>query len=163
MVTPLTVANTGPDMFCPGVSILPDGRILISGGSNAASSTIYNPANNTWSAATPMNIPRAYQSNVTLSNGQVFLLGGSWAGGQGGKNGDIWSTGAGWRGLANAPVAPILTNDPQGVFRSDNHAWLFAVADGKVFHAGPSRRMNTRPAAPALFRILVSGPTVATR
>ncbi|WP_166786480.1 galactose oxidase-like domain-containing protein [Cryobacterium sp. TMT2-15-1] len=89
-----------------------------------------------------MNIPRAYQSNVTLSNGQVFLLGGSWAGGQGGKNGEIWSTGSGWRGLANAPVAPILTNDPQGVFRSDNHAWLFAVADGKVFHAGPSRRMN---------------------
>ncbi len=142
VVTPLTVANTGHDMFCPGVSILPDGRILISGGSNAASSTIYDPANNTWSAATPMNIPRAYQSNVTLSNGQVFLLGGSWAGGQGGKNGEIWSTSAGWRGLANAPVAPILTNDPQGVFRSDNHAWLFAVADGKVFHAGPSRRMN---------------------
>ncbi|WP_166784808.1 galactose oxidase-like domain-containing protein [Cryobacterium sp. TMT2-14] len=142
VVTPLTVANTGHDMFCPGVSILSDGRILISGGSNAASSTIYDPANNTWSAATPMNIPRAYQSNVTLCNGQVFLLGGSWAGGQGGKNGEIWSTCAGWRGLANVPVAPILTNDPQGVFRSDNHAWLFAVADGKVFHAGPSRRMN---------------------
>ncbi|WP_158250235.1 MULTISPECIES: discoidin domain-containing protein [unclassified Cryobacterium] len=44
VVTPLTVANTGHDMFCPGVSILPDGRILISGGSNAASSTIYDPA-----------------------------------------------------------------------------------------------------------------------
>ncbi len=36
-----------------------------------------------------MNIPRAYQSNVTLCNRQVFLLGGSWAGGQGGKNGEI--------------------------------------------------------------------------
>ena len=32
VVTPLTVANTGHDMFCPGVSFLPDGRILISGG-----------------------------------------------------------------------------------------------------------------------------------
>ena len=142
VVTPLTVSSTGHDMFCPGVSILPDGRILISGGSNSAAATIYDPVNNTWTAAAPMKIPRGYQSNVTLSTGEVFSIGGSWAGGQGGKNGEIWSASAGWRTLANAPVAPILTNDPQGVFRSDNHAWLFAVSGGKVFHAGPSRRMN---------------------
>jgi galactose oxidase len=142
VVTPLTVSNTGHDMFCPGVSILADGRILISGGSNSAKSTIYDPATNTWSAAADMKIPRAYQSNVTLSTGEVFSIGGSWAGGQGGKNGEIWSASTGWRTLANAPVAPILTNDPQGVFRSDNHAWLFAMSGGKVFHAGPSRRMN---------------------
>ena len=38
-----------------------------------------------------------------------------------------------------------MTSDPQGVFRSDNHAWLFAVADGRVFHACPNRRMNMYP------------------
>jgi galactose oxidase len=143
VVTPLTVANTTHDMFCPGVSILADGKILISGGSNSTASTIYDPVGNTWSAAAPMSIPRGYQSNVTLSTGDVFTLGGSWSGGQGGKNGEIWSASSGWRTLTNAPVAPILTNDPQGVFRSDNHAWLFARSGGTVFHAGPSRRMNT--------------------
>jgi galactose oxidase len=142
VVTPLTVANTVHDMFCPGVSILADGRILISGGSNSAASTIYDPVKNTWSVAAPMKIPRAYQSNITLSTGEVFTIGGSWAGGQGGKNGEVWSASGGWRKLDNAPVTPILTNDPQGVFRSDNHAWLFAMAGGKVFQAGPSRRMN---------------------
>lgn len=142
VVTPLTVSNTVHDMFCPGVSFLPDGRILISGGSNSTASTIYNPVANTWTAAAPMKIPRAYQSNVTLSTGEVFSIGGSWSGGVGGKNGEIWSASTGWRALANAPVAPILTNDPQGVFRADNHPWLFAGSGGTVFHAGPSRRMN---------------------
>ena len=36
----------------------------------------------------------------------------------------------------------ILTNDPAGVFRADNHAWLFAQANGTVFQAGPSKHMN---------------------
>ena len=142
VVTPLTVSHTKHDMFCPGVSILPDGRLLITGGSDSAASTIYNPVDNTWTAADPMNIPRGYQSNVTLSTGDVFTIGGSWSGGPEDKNGEVWSEKAGWRTLADAPVAPILTNDPEGVFRSDNHAWLFAVGDGKVFQAGPSRRMN---------------------
>jgi galactose oxidase len=36
----------------------------------------------------------------------------------------------------------ILTQDPAGVLRADNHAWLFAQADGTVFHAGPSKQTN---------------------
>jgi galactose oxidase len=142
LVTPLRVSNTMHDMFCPGVSILPDGRILVSGGSNAGATSIYDPAKNTWTAAAPMKIPRAYQSNVTLSNGEVFTLGGSWTGGHGGKHGEVWSAAGGWRRVDNASVTPILTKDPQGVFRSDNHAWLFAGADGTVFQAGPSKQMN---------------------
>ncbi len=142
VVTHLTVANTVHDMFCPGTSMLTDGRILISGGSNSNKTTIYDPASNTWTAAATMKIPRAYQSNVTLSTGEVFSIGGSWAGGRGGKHSEIWSASAGWRLLADVPVTPILTADPEGEYRSDNHAWLFAVSGGKVFHAGPSRRMN---------------------
>ncbi len=32
--------------------------------------------------------------------------------------------------------------DPAGVYRGDNHAWLFSTGNGVVFHAGPSVRMN---------------------
>ena len=35
-VTGRTVTKTGHDMFCPGTSMLPDGRILVSGGTTAA-------------------------------------------------------------------------------------------------------------------------------
>jgi galactose oxidase len=36
----------------------------------------------------------------------------------------------------------MLTGDGQGIYRQDNHAWLFAWKDGSVFQAGPSKAMN---------------------
>ncbi|WP_264354766.1 discoidin domain-containing protein [Pseudarthrobacter sp. MM222] len=141
-VSQAQVANTGHDMFCPGTSLLPDGRILISGGSNSAQTTLYNPATNAWTSGPDMKIPRGYQSNVTLSTGEVFTLGGSWSGGAGNKDGEVWSAAGGWRTLPNVPVDNILTDDPRGGYRSDNHAWLFAAPGGRVFHAGPSSQMN---------------------
>ena len=77
------MVNTGHDMFCPGTSMLPDGKILISGGSNSSKTTLYNPATNAWSAGPDMMIARGYQSNVTTSTGEVFTIGGSWSGGIG--------------------------------------------------------------------------------
>ena len=35
-----------------------------------------------------------------------------------------------------------LRNDAQGVYRADNHAWLFGWKNGSVFQAGPSKAMN---------------------
>jgi hypothetical protein len=32
--------------------------------------------------------------------------------------------------------------DPAGIYRGDNHLWLFAQSNGAVFHAGPSAQMN---------------------
>jgi galactose oxidase len=142
-ISRLEVSNTNHDMFCPGTSYLADGRLLVSGGSNAAATSIYNPATNSWTAGSRMVIPRGYQSNVTLSNGNVFTLGGSWSGGNGGKTGEVWSPANGWwNRLDNASVTPILTADKAGVWRADNHAWLFAASNGRVFHAGPSKQMN---------------------
>jgi galactose oxidase len=142
VVSPATVVNTGHDMFCPGISMLADGRIMISGGANSSKTTIYNPKTNTWTSGPDMKIARGYQSNVTTSTGEVFTIGGSWSGGIGGKNGEIWSAAGGWRTLPNVPVDSILTADPRGGYRSDNHPWLFATSGGRVFQAGPSRQMN---------------------
>ncbi len=136
------VNNTGQNMFCPGTSNLADGRILVSGGSNAASTSIYNPVTNAWSVAAQMNISRAYQANTVLRDGSVFTLGGSWAGGRGNKRPEIWTEAGGWRSLLGIATEPFLTNDPKGVFRSDNHMWLIPAGNGQVFHAGPSVNMN---------------------
>ena len=136
------VTETGHDMFCPGTVRLPDGRLMITGGSDAPNTSFYNPANDTWTAGPPMTIGRGYQSDVALSNGNVFTIGGSWNGGQGGKNGEVWSPATGWRALPGVPVTPILTQDPMGVYRADNHTWLFAISDQRVLQAGPSKQMN---------------------
>ncbi|WP_426978405.1 discoidin domain-containing protein [Pseudarthrobacter sp. O4] len=141
-VTQAQVANTGHDMFCPGTSMLPDGRIMVSGGSSSTKTSLYNPATNKWSPGPDMKIARGYHSNVTTSTGEVFTIGGSWSGGIGNKNGEVWSAAGGWRKLPNVLVDNILTADPRGGYRSDNHPWLFAAPGGRVFHAGPSRQMN---------------------
>ncbi|MDR5881914.1 RICIN domain-containing protein [Caballeronia sp. LZ032] len=136
------VTNTGHDMFCPGIANLPDGRIFVTGGSDTRNTSIYSPSTNSWSSSNLMNIPRGYQGSVTLSNGSVFLVGGSWNGGLGGKTGETWTSGSGWQINGAITDDIILTNDAAGIFRSDNHAWLFAVGNGRVFHAGPSRAMH---------------------
>ncbi|MDH4393893.1 MAG: RICIN domain-containing protein [Aquabacterium sp.] len=137
------VTNTGHDMFCPGIANLPDGRIHVSGGSSAQSTSIYDPATNAWTTAAPMNIARGYQGSLTLGNGDVFTIGGSWSGGEGNKDAEVWSAATGtWRRTGAIFDDFILTADARGIYRSDNHAWLFSGPGGRVFHAGPSRRMN---------------------
>jgi galactose oxidase len=137
--------NTHHQMFCVGLALLADGRVLINGGSNDSATTIYDPATNTWTQGPLMNIPRAYNADTLLSTGQVLTLGGSWHDGAGNKNGEIFTpsgaTGS-WQLLPGVLAANILTQDPAGPLRSDNHPWLFAQADGTVFHAGPSKQTN---------------------
>lgn len=62
-----------------------------------------------------MNIARGYQAQVTTSTGDSFVIGASWSGGTGGKNGELYDPGSNtWSLLSGAPVAPMLTADAQG-------------------------------------------------
>lgn len=129
------------DMFCPGTANLSDGRILVNGGSSSPKTTIYNPATHLFSSDANMNIPRGYEGDTPLSNGSVLTLGGSWSGGIGGKNGEIWTAGQGWTKIPNVPIDPFLSTDIAPNF-DDNHLWLFALPNGGVFHAGPGSQMH---------------------
>ena len=140
--TSLLVSQTGHNMFCTGTSNLPDGTLLINGGTDSAKTSLYNPTANSWTTGATMNTPRGYGANTVLQDGSVFTLGGSWSGGVGGKNGEVWTAAGGWRSLSGVPVGPALGSDPGGVYRSDNHMWLFSAPNGQVLHAGPSANMN---------------------
>lgn len=78
-VTQKTVSNTGHDMFCPGISMDTDGRIIVTGGSNAGKTSIYSFGTDSWTAGADMKTPRGYQSSVTTSQGKIFTIGGSWS------------------------------------------------------------------------------------
>ncbi|WP_342151473.1 RICIN domain-containing protein [Methylorubrum sp. SB2] len=136
------VSNTNHDMFCPGTNLLPDGRLMITGGITAGGTSIYNPDTNQWSAGPTLRIPRGYNSNVTLSTGETLTYGGSWSGNIGGKNAEVWSASAGsWRVLSN--VSGDAGAEPGvDMYRADNHFWMFGMGNGAVFHAGPSRQMH---------------------
>jgi len=134
--------NLLTDMFCPGTAQLPDGRIMLNGGSSSYATSIYDPSIGEWVADALMNIPRGYNGSTLLSNGSVFTLGGSFDGPRGGKTGEVWTEGEGWRKLSGVPDWPITGPDPEGVYRGDNHGWFFAMGGGQVFHAGPSAEMH---------------------
>lgn len=130
-------------MFCPGMSLDVNGRAIITGGDDEQKTSIYVASSNSWISAANMVKARGYQSTATCSDGRIFNIGGSWSGGYGGKEGEIYNPSTNtWTFLSNALVAPMLTNDAQGIFRSDNHAWLFGWKNGYVFQAGPSKAMN---------------------
>ncbi|KAL8757549.1 MAG: hypothetical protein Q9184_004178, partial [Pyrenodesmia sp. 2 TL-2023] len=140
-VSQRTVTNTQHDMFCPGISLDSRGRAIVTGGNDASKTSIYENGN--WIAGPDMKKARGYQSSATLSNGNIFVIGGSWSGGRGDKNGEVWNaTTNTWSLLAGCPVAPMLTADVEGVYRSDNHAWLFGWKTGSIFQAGPSKALN---------------------
>jgi galactose oxidase len=142
-VSEITITNTGHDMFCPGISMDFQGRVIVTGGDTAPRTSIFNSTTQTWISGPNMNIPRGYQASTTLSDGRIFTIGGSWSGGYGGKNGEVFDPSTTiWSLLPGCPVAPMLTADAQGIFRQDSHAWLFAWTNGYVFQAGPSKAMN---------------------
>ncbi|SDL39440.1 galactose oxidase-like domain-containing protein [Kriegella aquimaris] len=142
-------SNTDHDMFCPGINNLPDGRILAAGGTSSERTSIYDPATGLWSVASDMNIRRGYQGNVTLADGSVFTLGGSWSEStaiNGNKDAEQWSPETGWFLLPGIKGEDIYNaNDlslEERIYRVDNHLWLWQAPDGRIFHAGPSERMH---------------------
>lgn len=142
-ITPRRVDNTKHDMFCPGISIDGTGQIIVTGGDNAERTSIFDSATDTWISGPDMVLPRGYQASATCSDGRVFTIGGSWSGGRMEKDGEIYDPATKtWTFLPGALVKPMLTKDPQGIFRSDNHAWLFGWKNGTLFQAGPSTAMN---------------------
>lgn len=137
------VSNTQHDMFCPGMSSLVDSRLVITGGSDANVVSLYHPGNNSFTRAPDMKIARGYQTSTTLSNGNVFTIGGSYSGPRGGKTGEVYDAKTNiWTLLPGTNVTSMLTVDHEGIWREDNHAWLFGWKNGSVFQAGPSKAMN---------------------
>lgn len=137
------ISNTKHDMFCPGISALTDGRILVQGGSDAAAVSVYDPATDSFSRTQDLKIARGYQSSCTLSDGRVFTIGGAYTGPREGKNGEVYDADANtWSLLPDANVKPMLTKDHEGIWREDNHAWLFSWRNGSVFQAGPSKKQH---------------------
>jgi hypothetical protein len=76
--------GTGEDIFCSGHSALPDGRLLVTGGTEAPLTgldlvKIYNPAaipSAAWSTVESMGHGRWYPTNTTLKDGSVLVTSG---------------------------------------------------------------------------------------
>ncbi|WP_437927268.1 kelch repeat-containing protein [Sorangium sp. So ce291] len=94
-------------------TLLPDGKVLVLGGHSSgpgvvtlASTELYDPATNTWSADASMSQPRSGHSATLLPNGDVLAVGGN-------AFGDVLAPGgSGYRFPANAELYRPLINNP---------------------------------------------------
>src|SRR4051812_9399803 len=131
---PTRADGTGVNLFCSGHAFLPDGRLLVVGGHWADSegldqAAVFDPATQSWSATATMNNGRWYPTAITLADGRVLVLSGSYrAGAQTPINPQpqIWSGGR-W---ANAAVFTA----------SELYPRAHVASDGTVFMSGPLQR-----------------------
>jgi N-acetylneuraminic acid mutarotase len=68
--------------FQPTMTVLPDGRVLVAGGSGGdaasplASAEIYDPSTGSWDTVAPMSVARAMATATLLKDGKVLVAGG---------------------------------------------------------------------------------------
>jgi hypothetical protein len=128
------------DVFCSGHSFLPDGRLLVAGGTYNAGNcgsektNIFNFVDRTWTQVTSANSSRWYPTNCTLPNGEVLVVPTeAFTKNADGTQGpaptvQVWMTGGGWRNLSTP--SQILQHN-------EIYNWLHVAPNGHVFSSGP--------------------------
>lgn len=117
-------------IFCSGHTFLPDGRLLIAGGTITGTkgdprAVIFDPATSTWSATSSMAQGRYYPTLTVLPNGRVLAVSGSDESGTVVPIPEV-SDGSTWRRLTAAPLSIPTPYYPA----------MFVAPNGRVFLAG---------------------------
>lgn len=145
---PSTGATTAVDpnlpwsVFCAGMSYLPDGRLLITGGepprtaanpvgTGTASAVIFDPATNTWTPTARMAYPRWYPSNVAMPDGTTLVFGGEKA--PTGSDKIIKQT------EAYDPASDTFSTLPASANLGNLYPRVLLLPDGHLLAAGPAK------------------------
>lgn len=142
-----TVTDVSPtfdvDFVCAGNSFLPNGNVIMTGGAivpinlngtGVNNTTLFNPATETWTQASPMNYPRWYSSNVEMGDGTTITLSGHGATGTtsiGPLESYNQTTGV-WT------VLPASADNPDGTSPNLLYPRMFMLPNGMLFKGAPS-------------------------
>jgi hypothetical protein len=140
------VLMTAPrDIFCSGISIMPNGQVLSTGGnipnppnnhSGDWNTDIFDPVTSTWILGQDMNYARWYPSTIELSDGTMLEMSGPNEDGT--KIQNVletynYNTGI-WTALPSSANMPAVTLDGTAYPR------LTLLKNGKVFLSAPSTK-----------------------
>jgi galactose oxidase len=139
-----TVTNTAHNMFCPGTTVLADGRVLVNGGdvNHTDATSIYDPATDTWSKGALMHQQRWYNSTVTLPDGRVLTLGGNRTTGASG-NGELYDPATNtWTPMDGIALTALTAGTDPTLSRTMEHPRQLVAPDGRLFVPGPTPNMQ---------------------
>jgi hypothetical protein len=152
------------DIFCAGLSFLPDGRLFVDGGmldpvtphdAGIFNSSIFDPKSNTWTEGPLMKYARWYPTTVPMPDGTIFVLAGN------DETGNVIIRAPesynpvtnSWTELASSALIPQLPN---------NYPLMTLLSNGKLFYAAP--RQDSQMYSPATQSwSFVSNMNVGTR
>src|SRR5438552_14974959 len=155
----ITTQRVGWDMFCNGMSIMPDGRVLINGGTASygalapvggaadmpftglENSSGVGPATEAFYAADGPNQGntahgRWYPTLTELGDGRVMSTSGLDENGNTNSTSEIYTAGQGWG--AEIPGNPSGLNDPTFTFAFPLYPRMHLLPTGQVFYSAPS-------------------------
>ena len=147
------------DMFCNGMSIMPDGRVLINGGTASygqsavvggasdipftglASSSIFDPSSERFSVADGPNQGntahgRWYPTLTELGDGRIMSTSGLDENGNTNNTSEIYTAGQGWG--PEIPGNPSGLTDPSFTFGFPLYPRMHLLPTGQVFYSAPS-------------------------
>ena len=118
------VPVTPDDVFCAGQTVLPDGKVLVAGGTQQydpfigmRASWLFDPTLEEWIRVGDMAFGRWYPSLVTLGDGRAVAVSGI------NQASEVYSPTAGWSTLPHGTDLPLYPH-------------LFVLADGRLFFTG---------------------------
>jgi len=119
------------DMFCNGMSILPNGQPLIAGGTlqydpfhGQTQAAVFDPDTNAFTNVQSMAIGRWYPTTTVLGDGRLMVFSGLNASGATTRTVEFFSLGTGWSAPITAPWTPPL------------YPRMHVLPNGKVFYSG---------------------------
>ena len=131
--------HNSQDMFCGGIAMLADGRVMVNGGRNEVSSaSVFDWRTNTWTRVQNMTGGRWYNTTVAFGQGNVFTATGS---GTGNRTAERWNASTGWTNLTGIPWGSAVLDVEAGYARHW-HPFLSLAPDGRVLHFGPTDTMH---------------------
>jgi hypothetical protein len=144
-----SVPNPDPfddnDIFCSGMAMLPDGRLLVAGGHDCTerllgtpATNIFDPVTRQWTRGPDMHYARWYPTVTALADGRVLVTSGS----------DVGNNT--WIPIPEVydPVTNAWTELRGASQMIPNYPYMFGLPDGRVLVAGsdegiiPTRALN---------------------
>ena len=120
-----TMPPTPTDVFCAGQTILPDGRVLVGGGTERydpfvglKTALLFDPISEQWTFVQPMKNGRWYPTLITLGDGRGMA-----ASGGGAPEDEIYANPTGWSTAGPGIGWPLYPH-------------LHLLQDGRLFHSG---------------------------